>query len=142
MAKLLVLEDDIAFGFRLKRELIDAEHEVELYSAASDAIEELCQTQYDLLITDIIIRQDNRSVPDGGIKLVAWVRRNANMRTIPIIAMTGTHKFPGMKSILSTIEQVGANASLEKPFHMDDLLAMIDRLLVANPSGLHNAMHR
>ena len=125
MARLLILEDDAVVGFQLKRDIEEAEHEVEICLNATGAIEELTYQPYDLLISDIIIREDRRFVPDGGIKLCGWVRRNPATRNLPIIAITRAHKSPGMQHILVTAEQVGANASLEKPFHLVDLLARI-----------------
>lgn len=139
MAKVLILEDDVAFGFELKRNMQNAGHDVEICHTASDGIEMLRNSRYDVLVSDIIIQQDGQSVPDGGIKLVAWARSHFDTHTLPIIAMTGTHKFPGMENILTTTEQVGANTSLEKPFHLDDLLSIIDRLLVTKPTGRQNA---
>lgn len=139
MAKVLILEDDVAFGFQLKNDMQDAGYDVEMCHTASGGIEMLQHTQYDVLISDIIIWHDGQSVPDGGIKLISWVRGNPDTRTLPIVAMTGTHKYPGMETILTTVEQVGANASLEKPFHLDDLLSILDRLIVIDPAGLQNA---
>lgn len=140
MAKLLIMEDDLVFSFQLKRDLEGAGHQVELCSNASAAIEELKNAHYDLLISDIIVRENDHPVPDGGIRLVGWARNNFDPDALPIIAMTGAHKHPGMSYVLTTAETVGANASLQKPFHLDDMLVLVNRLIGDNSEGHFKAM--
>lgn len=134
MAKLLLMEDDVVLGFELKRNLEKAGHEVEVRGTASLAYEALLFHAYDVLITDVVVKENGRSVADGGIVLVGRVRANPKTRTMPIIAISGSHTAPGMEYVLTTIEQVGANVSLEKPFHLDDLLSHIRRLMDTRPS--------
>jgi len=126
MARLLVMDDDAVFGFQLKQNLALAKHEVELCRTASLAIEELSSHTYDVLITDMIVRDEGHAVPDGGIKLIGWVRRTRAVRSLPIIAMTGVLKTFWMQDILKTAEQIGANTTLEKPFEIGALLKIID----------------
>jgi len=133
LAKLIVMEDDVEFALKLKDALVAADHEVDVRYSASDAIEEFGHTSYDLLITDIFVHQGDNIVPNGGISLVAWVRKNQKTANMPIIAMTGAHKNPGLSSILGTAKVIGANEALEKPFATEQLLAMIDRLVTREP---------
>lgn len=137
MAKLLMMEDDVVFSFRLKNMLKSAGHQVEVRSSATDAIEELLHESYDVLISDVIIREDGKPVPDGGIKLVSWVRNHEEMKTLPIIVITGSHKYQGMQHILTTARQIGANAGLEKPFDDDEILSLISRLSETTANALH-----
>ncbi len=128
MARILLMEDDLALSYQLSQNLKEAGHHVQTCSTASAAQEELWRAEFDLLITDVIVKVDGRSVPDGGIGLISWVRRTEKCRTIPIIAITGTAKFPGMEHILSTTRQVGADVGIEKPINVDHILEEIDFL--------------
>jgi CheY-like chemotaxis protein len=102
-------------------------------SPASEAL--VCATQepFDLIITDIIVKMDGRFAPDGGISLIGHLRRmplnSATKRTVPILAVSGTFKNPGMETILTTAVQVGATAQMPKPLHKGALLSMLDRML-------------
>lgn len=128
LAKLLIMEDDVVLGFQLKEAVEEAGHDVDVCTKASDAIELLWHTTYDILVSDMIVKENGKSVPDGGVKLIGWVRSNPKTRKLPIIAVTGTLKMPGMEHMLSAAEQVGANACLEKPFNIAELLDLVDRL--------------
>lgn len=128
MAKILLMDDDFALGVELARDLGKLGHDLLIRSNATDAKEELLRDRYDLLIADMIVKVDGHAVPDGGIALIAWVRRTERLRKMPIIGITGTYKYPGMEHILDTALQVGADASLTKPIVLEDLLTEIDLL--------------
>ncbi|MFK7765084.1 MAG: response regulator [Roseobacter sp.] len=142
MAKLLIMEDDVILGFRLTEKLEEAGHEVDVCKTASAGIELLWQTTYDVLVSDIIVRENGKSIPDGGFKLIGWARNNPKTCKIPIIAVTGTQKMPGMGHMLSTAEQIGANACLEKPFNVAELLDLVDRLMALTAEPQVDALQR
>lgn len=132
MAKILLMDDDIEFSFDLAQDLRKAGHDVTTTADATAARQELGAEPYDLLITDIIVYADNRPVPDGGITLIDWARWNARtfswLKDMPILAISGTVKNPGMEYIFSTAKQMGANSGLPKPIVLSDLLAEIEKL--------------
>ncbi|WP_299734442.1 response regulator [uncultured Roseobacter sp.] len=128
MATILLMEDDLTVGFELTRDLIMAGHSARMCTSASEAKEELLREEYDLLISDVIVKVDGRAVPDGGIGLVGWVRRTDRVRTLPIIVITGTFRYPGMENILDLARQIGADVGIEKPFKAKELLAKVDVL--------------
>ncbi|MEP2641517.1 response regulator [Roseobacter sp.] len=128
MSKVLVMEDDLELSFVLKNGLEAAGYEVVVRTSASDAIEELSTETYDMLISDIIVMKDRRSVPDGGIALIGWVRRSKKYCEMPIIVISGTSAYPGMANILTAARRIGADVALEKPFTVEDLLSEIDAL--------------
>jgi DNA-binding response OmpR family regulator len=140
MAKLLVMEDDLVLGYELERKLVRAGHEVEVRRSASDAMVELLSTPYDLLITDVVVWEQGKPVPDGGITLMGRIRQTSEIKTLPVIAMTGAHVSPGMQDVLATMELVGANASLEKPFDIHDLLSHIERLIELHKGRGHDTI--
>jgi CheY-like chemotaxis protein len=136
MARILVMEDDHVFGYGLKRDLQKAGHEVEVRRSATLAIEELSAQPYDILVTDMIVRQNGQPVPDGGIKLIGWVRVTEHVRNLPIIAITGIATTFWMQDILKTAAQIGANASLQKPFPLIDLQKIIADFMRNNPNDM------
>lgn len=136
MVKVLLMEDDLALSFQLAKKLEDAGHDTHACASASAAQEELFRSNYDLLITDVIVKVDGRSVPDGGIGLISWVRRSKEHMAMPIIAMTGTFKYPGMQHILDMTRQMGADVGIEKPIDVAELLEKIDELTASKTSVL------
>lgn len=131
MAKILVLEDDPDFGALLFASLEDAGHHVTLVTSGTEAEEAFHQDPADLVVTDLIIRQDGRPVADGGLLLIHRIRDIAeNLRkSVPIVAISGVVRRQGMTHALNTAQHVGADEVLAKPFPPEDLLWVIDRLL-------------
>lgn len=74
MAKLLLMEGDDLLGFELRRNLEKTDHEVEVRGLALLACEELLFNAYDVLITDVVGKENGRSVVDGGIALIGRMR--------------------------------------------------------------------
>ena len=67
MARILIMEDDQDFATVLSGALEETGHSVVVSADGAAAMEELRATRYDLLITDIYVRQDGRATADGGI---------------------------------------------------------------------------
>ncbi len=128
LARILLMEDDLTLSYQLSLNLKKAGHTVQTCSSASAAQEELMLADFDLLITDVIVKVSGQAVPDGGIGLISWVRRQEKHCKMPIIAITGTTKFPGMEHILSTARQIGADIGMEKPIDIEYLFEKIDFL--------------
>lgn len=128
LARILLMEDDLALSYQLATNLQDAGHDVQACGSATAAREELLGSDYDILITDVIVKVGSRTVPDGGIALISWVRRTAQYRALPIIAITGTFKYRGMEQILDNVRQLGADAGIEKPIDLVELFEQIDKL--------------
>ncbi|MFK7941898.1 MAG: hypothetical protein AB8B85_03155 [Paracoccaceae bacterium] len=127
------MEDDIVLGLEMAEKLRVVGHEVTVRRNATDARSELWHWDYDLLITDIIVRRDNRPVADGGLGLISWVRQktmnNPGLGRLPVIAISGEQNRPGMGFLLPTANRVGADRVFEKPVAMHELLHEIDILL-------------
>ncbi len=133
MARLLLMEDDALQRAQIVEMLEQAGYDVVACHTASEALVRATQEPFDLIITDIIVKMDGRFAPDGGISLIGHLRRmplnSATKRTVPILAVSGTFKNPGMETILTTAVQVGATAQMPKPLHKGALLSMLDRML-------------
>ncbi|MEM8538908.1 MAG: hypothetical protein AAGF56_13735 [Pseudomonadota bacterium] len=137
MARILLLEDDLTQSLEIAEALRDVGHDVRACTTAGEARSEILEQEYDLLIADLIVREDGKPVPDGGLYVIGWVRRNAAVpeavRTMPIVAISGTVNNPGMAFALTTAEQVGATVSLPKPLNMRDLVHTVGGLTEALP---------
>jgi CheY-like chemotaxis protein len=138
MSKILVMEDDALQRENIVRILEEHDYDVVAVPTATEAFALATAETFDLLITDIIVRVAGRSSPDGGISLIGRMRRvnqtNATPRTVPILAVSGTYKNPGMENILVTARHIGATEEMRKPIRAEGLLSMVDRLL----SGVYN----
>ena len=134
MAKILLMDDDVDYTSVLSELLTDANHSVAVVRAASEAFEALKEAQYDLLITDIIVFKDQKSVPDGGISLISRLRGPLSWnleqwkKDMPIIAVSGAIHNQGMSGILQTARSLGADFALGKPTDFKELLHAINTL--------------
>lgn len=131
MAHILLMEDDVDFSSLLADSLEEAGHSVRLFANATDALRTFKPEKYDIVIADLLVKKGRAYIPDGGLILISGIRRaSADLEhTIPIIAMSGSVKSTGMQDVLTTASQVGADATLAKPFAPSEMLALIDRLL-------------
>ncbi|MFK7868609.1 MAG: response regulator [Roseobacter sp.] len=132
MTSVLLMDDDIAFAFALTRTLRGHGYDVDTVDNASDAMEHIEAKDYAVLLTDIIIKIDGHFVPDGGLSLIHRLRARetemSGQRPLPIIAMSGTTKYPGMQNILNIAQSLGASAIIEKPAAHQSYLDLIKDL--------------
>ncbi len=133
MAKILVLEDEKDFGNLLTKSLEQAGHSVTLTEDATEALATFQNNSFDFVVADLIVKKGDEFVADGGLLLISRIRQHtrASNSVLPIVAISGSTKYPGLGSVLKTAESLGANVSLEKPFHPNELLDLIDDLLPA-----------
>jgi two-component system, OmpR family, response regulator MprA len=116
MARILIVDDDKAIRRATRTILNDAGHEVAEESNGLLIEETVAAWRPDVLIVDIIMPYR------GGIETIAALRRSG-VRT-PIIAVTGVNA-----RSLASAGRLGADATLEKPFEAQTLLALIESVL-------------
>ena len=120
MARILVIDDEPQIRDWITRILQRATHEVLQAGDGEEGLKMFRTFQPVLVITDLVM-------PDReGIETIRAMRREAP--DIRIIAMSGGGSMPG--TYLRMASQLGADATLAKPFRMRELLRTIDRLLV------------
>ncbi len=135
LAHILIMEDDELQSALFAAGLRGIDHEVTVAHSGTEALKLLSERAFDLLITDIIVNRDGRSVADGGVLLIGRLRSgNANptLRAnaqIPIIAMSGAVSHIGMENILNMAQGIGADEVLAKPFFPGDMHEVVTRLL-------------
>jgi two-component system, OmpR family, response regulator len=115
--RLLLVEDDIRLGSRLKQELKQAGFAVDLVKNGIDAEFQGIEEPYDLAILDL-------GLPDrSGIEVLQnWRKQKIKLLVIILTARDSwSDRVDGLKA--------GADDYLGKPFHTEELLARIDALL-------------
>ncbi len=104
MRKILIVEDDAAFGAMIQTWLKKNDFEATLSTRCAQAKREIASNSFDLILTDL-------RLPDGdGIMLMAWVREHIKRR-VPIIVMTG---YAEVQTAVSAMK-LGAFDYLKKP---------------------------
>lgn len=132
---ILLMDDDAEFAFELRSWLEKQGHMVTWCRCTADAIILLKADTFQLVITDIYIRENGLVIPDGGISLINELRiyraedgaRQTNH--IPIIAISSAVNYLGNKLALNTALNVGAHYALPKPLDYTKLAACMEKLL-------------
>lgn len=115
--KILIVEDDLAFGTMLKGWFKRNGYDTVLCQNVESAKDELYKGEVNLILTDL-------RLPDGdGIMLLAWIRENKIH--LPVIIMTS---YGEIQSAVSAIK-LGAEDFLEKPINPSILKEKIDQAL-------------
>ena len=119
VAKIILAEDDESMRSYLVRALERAGHEVKSFAEGASAFEEIKISTFDLLLTDIVMPEMD------GIELA---RRAAELDpSLKIMFITG---FAAVA--LHPDSRAPKEAKiLSKPFHLNELVAEVDRMMAA-----------
>jgi len=120
MASILVIDDDGTVRQAIRLMLEQQGHCIQTASEGGTGIMCLAASKVDLVITDMLMPGRE------GIETIRDLRRRSN--DLPILAMSGGG-CTGFHEALEAARLFGANATLAKPFEMQDLLAKVDALL-------------
>jgi CheY-like chemotaxis protein len=120
MACILIVEDDKDLREMLRDSLVKRKHTVLEASNGKEAILRFKPSITDLLITDLIMPDED------GLKLIMDIK--TLKPAIKIIAISGGGK-AGPGNYLDVAKALGANAVFPKPFSLKDLLTKIGELL-------------
>ena len=105
--------------------LEEAGHRVTRVSTGREIVLHAAQTDFDLLVTDILM-------PDGdGWDAIAAVHRSRPQ--IRILAISGGAREMPANTVLRAARVAGAIASLEKPFSRPDFLEAVTRVMATKP---------
>lgn len=114
MNRILLIEDDPFFGLILNDQLEMNGYEVRLLSIPGQAVENLQEQKFDLVIMDKLL-----SGVDG-TRVCAEIRGTEEISDVPILMMSG---LDGAREICIA---AGANNFIAKPFEVDDLMESIE----------------
>jgi CheY-like chemotaxis protein len=114
VASILVIDDnELVRGF-LRAVLEGQGHAVAEAGQGRDALQRLHQSSVDLVLTDIYM-------PDcDGLEVIMTLRRE--FPAVRIVAISGGS---GERNLLVAARQLGAQAVLEKPINVDELLKTV-----------------
>jgi CheY-like chemotaxis protein len=119
MAHLLVVDDDECMRSLLAATLGLAGHAVVLARHGREALERLEEHAFHVVVTDMLMPEMD------GLTLIAALRKSKP--ELPIIAMSGGTR--ESSSCLERAEEMGAAQTLAKPFHPQQLLDAVTRVL-------------
>ena len=124
---ILVIEDDDSTRFYIRKTLELEGYNVRTLEDGGDAIENIRQEIPDLVITDIIM--ENK----GGFEVIRDIKKEFS--EIKIIAVSGGGIID-KKDVLKSAEKLGADASLSKPFKVEQLLETVKNVfgILGSPS--------
>jgi len=122
MARILVIDDEEPIRRLLARALVGEGHEVIEAKDGREALQLHLATPAELVITDIIMPEQD------GLEVIMALKRKAP--GIKIIAMSGGGRF-GQTEALHMAEPLGAFATLRKPFALGTMLETVNLALAA-----------
>ncbi|WP_163717362.1 sigma-54-dependent transcriptional regulator [Mangrovibacterium lignilyticum] len=123
MNKILIVDDDLAFGQMLKNYLTRNHFNVKILHSPNEVQKHIRQNIYDLVLTDL-------RMPDfSGMDIIRLIRKES-MKT-KVIMMTG---YADITTAIQSIKQ-GAFNYIPKPFQPQELLNMIREALSQMPKG-------
>ena len=122
VARILIIDDEDQSRNMLCQALTRAGYEVLTARDGSEGIELFRTVKADLIITDILM-------PDKeGLETIMELRRD--FPDVKIIAMSGGG-LTGNLNFLDIAERLGAQRTLQKPFHLQEVLQLVQELLEA-----------
>lgn len=122
MAKILIIDDDIAVRETISQLLEDDGHVVFVAEDGRRGLKAFRSEQPDLVVTDIIMPEKE------GIQTIIEIR--TERPDAKIIAISGGGRI-GNTDFLKIARQIGAREIMTKPFEPDDFLACVTRCLKA-----------
>ena len=125
MARILVIDDEPDVRRLLVRFLRTLEYEVVEAENGKQAMSILAEATPDLVLTDI-------NMPEmDGIEVINELRRDG--REVPVLAISGGGTFP-KETLLANAKILGAVATIEKPFDLDELSRVVEAALARHRS--------
>jgi CheY-like chemotaxis protein len=120
MARILVVDDEDLVRLTLRQMLEAGGHEVVEAANGRQGVALEAELPFDLVVTDIIM-------PDQeGIETIVQLRRKNPL--LKIVAISGGGRMKNM-DFLKIAANVGADATLTKPFSTQELTEVVDRCL-------------
>lgn len=120
--KILAVDDTEFFRVLMKRTLEDEGYQVMLACDGNKAFELIKSFQPTLLITDIIMPEND------GFELISKLKTSNT--TIKIIAISGGGKLSS-DFYINSIKKLGVHATLHKPFSPNELLEIVNTVLAS-----------
>jgi CheY-like chemotaxis protein len=118
MSRILVGDDNEQMRRLIVELLVSEGYEVTEASDTGQVLEQISRTQLDLLILDV------QMPGGGGIEAIKAIRSDPAHQDIPVLLLSGSVDLE-----IDWASEVGADAQLPKPFHIDELRETVGSLL-------------
>ena len=119
MPKVLVIEDEElmikALEFRLKKDGYD----VYLARDGAQGIEMLAKTEYDLVITDIMMPFVS------GLEVVGHIKSSPSLKDTPVIVLSSI----GLERVVMEAFELGVDDFITKPFNLGELIIRVKKFV-------------
>jgi CheY-like chemotaxis protein len=122
MSSILVVDDDTQVLDVMSEMLRLEGHSVSVAENGQQAVDQMRDAQFDLVITDLIMPEKE------GLETIADIRKTRS--DLPIIAISGGGRV-GPMDYLETARFIGADATLAKPFGRQELITTVSDLLAS-----------
>lgn len=119
MPKIIVVDDDKTSTTLFEQVLLMSKYEVITLNESWKTLETVIAEKPDLIILDLMM-----SEPDG-FKVCRMLRADPQFRRTPIVIVTALNDLDSQLVAMGA----GANDYLVKPFHIEQLYAMIEKQL-------------
>ena len=117
MKRVLYIEDSITLVKIVKTFLTENGYEVSTVDNYDDAVEMIDKNDYDVIVSDIILRGINKT----GYDIVKYFRSKKGKDTPVIVTSTR-----GGRGVVVASKMSGADHFLQKPFDPEELLRIIE----------------
>jgi two-component system, OmpR family, response regulator VicR len=117
--KILICDDDLMIVKIVQYKLIQDGYDVEICTNGKTALDKIKSTEYDLIITDLLMPFIS------GYEIINYVRHIAHKDT-PLIVLSQI----GNDSTIIEVLNIGANDYLTKPFSPLELSIRVQKLLL------------
>ena len=125
MKHILIMEDNVELALEWRDTFELNGHKVTLTHNGEEAVKQLDETKFDLVISDLFVPGKK-----GGLHVVGKILR-MRRGAPPIIAVTGQKRIRDTEEdtnyFLRQVEQLGVSQTLEKPFPAAELLLIADK---------------
>ncbi len=117
-----LLEDDLAIQEMLRLLLQGEGHEVTIYATAQDCLADLCESGVEAQRPDLLLVDLRLAKATSGLAVIEQIRLTLHLESLPIILMTASATLDRQE--LQRLQV----ALLPKPFDVDEVMRLIDRL--------------
>ena len=123
--KILVVDDNAIILKTLSLALKQRDFDVVTALDGSEAVGAVRREKPDAIVLDISFPVDVTGVPWDGFRIIQWLRRIEEAKTVPFIIITGGEAAKYQDRALKE----GAAAFFQKPINTDELVATIQKLV-------------
>jgi len=118
--RVLVVEDETIIGEAIAEGLREAGYEADYVNDGDDALRRFAEQRYALVVTDVVMPSRE------GFDLLREFKKLSP--SAGVVVISGGGRFVAGESLLELAERLGADATLAKPFHIAELVRLVEEL--------------